>query len=167
MILKNLAFHAPEYVVLLDQAIPDAGTRDLEKAGILETLYAFEDSCYRPRLSLVLTEKGQALASSLGWRVYRNTLVVPLGRFVYVPNSALVDGDSSKPVALTFTFRYAANKNAAALLAFGRASDWDTGDGLTLADVGQTYRKTVPARYEKDGGWSLEEEWSRKQGFVC
>lgn len=152
-IRQNLQYHSPQYFVPLDQAYPDAGVRDLVRAGLLETVSTTNDCFLRWRLHV--TRKGQSIAWARGWSVYRDGLTIQVGNLRYVPGSAKVLRSLGRPYAVRFEFQYVPDSNANALLSIGPARDWRTGDGLTLADSGHVYVRTAPLFYNSARGWFL------------
>lgn len=166
VIRHNLQYHAPQYVVLLDQAYPDAGVRDLLRAGLLETI-SETTNCSGPQWTLGMTQEGRSIAWARGWPVYRNVLTIQVGSLQYVPQSAEVLRSQGQPYAVRFKFRYTPDSNANTLLGIGPAHDWTTGDGFTLADSGHTYTKTVPLYFSSARGWYLKEEWATTRTVVC
>lgn len=165
-IRQNLQYHAPQYVVLLDQALLDAGVVDLERKGIVE-IASTTLGCRGRQSTLVVTRKGQSVAEIRGWLIYGDVLTIPVGSFTYVPNSATILRGIDGPYAIRFQFRYVPDANANVLLAIGRAKDWETGDDLTLLDANRIYTKTVPLFYTSSRGWYLKEEWISNRTPVC
>jgi len=166
MILQDLSYNSPAFVVLLDQAKPSAGVVDLERAGIVESLYSTQ-SCFGPQSMLVLTEKGQRIAASRGWEVDRNVLEIPVGRFAYIDGSLSIKRYNGRPYAISFRYRYEPNFNAAFLISLGNATDWDTGDNMTLADEGKIFARTVQLQFDVSRGWWLTTDWHRLRTYQC
>lgn len=166
VVRRNLQYHAPQYVVLLDQAYPDAGVRDFVRAGLLETI-SETTNCSGPQWTLGFTKEGRSIAWARGWSAYRDLLTIQAGSLQYVPKSAKVLYSRGVPYAIRFAFRYTPDSNAYALLRIGPARDWTTGDGFTLSDAGRVYVKTVPLYYSSARGWYLKEEWTRTHAAVC
>ena len=189
VVQQNLQDHAPQYIVLLDETYPDAGVRDLIRAGLLEKDFMTTDC--GPEWGLSMTEKGQSMSWARGWSIYQGMLTIQVGRFRYIPKSAKVLRSSGQgyalhvssfgyihesgknyhgsgpPYAVQFEFQYVPNANAKALLRIGPARDWKTGDGLTLADAGRIYVKTVALNYNAARGWYLSEAWRLRRVAVC
>ena len=165
VIRQNLQYHAPQYIVLLDDTYPDAGVRDLVRVGLLETDSTTEQC--GPKWRLRLTEKGEVMSLARGWSVYHDMLTIQVGSFRYIPNSAKVWRDSGHPDGVRFQFQYVPNANAQTLLRIGPARDWETGDGLTLADAGHTFVRSMELSYNSAPGWYLLEEWASRRLLVC
>ena len=165
-IRQNLQYHAPQYIVLLDQAYPDAGVRDLVRAGLLETA-SVTTSCSGPQWALSITEKGQSVAWARGWPAYHDVLTIQVGSLRYIAKSAKLFYSAGRPYAVRFEFRYAPGSNAGVLRGLGAARDWTTGDGFTLADSGRVFAKTLPLYYSSARGWYLQEEWTRRRTGIC
>ncbi len=163
---QNLVYHAPQFAVLLDEASADPGLDDLERAGLAIRL-GTTNGCRGPRSTVVLTEKGQALAARRGWGTSEDVLMIPLGSFDYVPGSSKVVRNAKGSYAVRFRYRYTTSSNAAVLLSLGRAKDWDSGDGFTLADAGTIHERTAMLLYNPNRGWFLEDEWERPATVEC
>lgn len=175
VIRQNLQYHAPQYVVLLYGTYPNAGVRDLVRAGLLE-IESKTEMC-GPVWALDITKQGRSISEVRGWSVsvyekggmlFDRMLTIQAGSLEYVPKSATVLRDAGRPDAIRFKFKYVPSSNANTLLRIGPARDWKTGDGFTLADAGHIYARTVVLSYNASRGWYLLNEWAwRPPAPIC
>lgn len=155
LVQENLVYHAPSFGLSLDQLVnADGGGDDLVGAGVLTAARTQGRVCGEPLARYRLSQDGLRIAGQRGWATEINSLAIPVGRFIYVPGTYAVRRGALGSYEITFRFRYVGNSNSRYLLSIGKASDWATGDGLSLANLGEVLTETVPL-VETRGKWRI------------
>lgn len=163
LIRKDLAYHPPTYEVALSAATSGRALTALERAGIVEYVSRYR-TCSGKYETVRQTERGAAFASANMWPFVYGSLMVPLGRFVYVPHSQRLNLRNGVPVSLTFRFTFLGNNNVRRLAMIGAASIWHIrspdGTSLTAADAGRAFTTTVTLKRPQ----MATDEWKIDEG---
>ena len=156
MVQEYLSHYSPNISIALDDGTREsAEIDDLIGAGILVVRSRWNTDCYGTKLALLLTEKGQRIAAARGWLANDGVLTIPLGRYTSIDNLFRIRPKRGKPYSITFRYRYENNRNERYLLSLGRAVEWVTSAGKSLADMQKTFEKTAYLRFSRGRGWWL------------
>ncbi len=134
LITRFLRENAPKVRIALRYRLgahPPVRYVDMQRAGLLTSIEAQDPTC-NGGPAYALSVKGRSVANALGWSVSSDQVLIPIGRFRYVPGSAKIGAvpaafryaNSKSTFALTFETRFAANANSRYLLSLGPSEHW-------------------------------------------